>query len=160
MYLKSFVYGGIDGIITLFNVISSVEGAKLDHKYIIIIAFSVLIADALSMGIADYLSTNAENKYKNTNINPIKSGLVTLGSFILFGLIPLIIFFLMNKINKKNRYQNTLFSMMIAFFIMGTIQSKYTKETWYIEGGKTVFYGTGTSLIAYKISQTIEKLIK
>ncbi len=40
-------------------------GANLDPKVVIIMGFSNLIADALSMGFGDYLSSNAERNYIN-----------------------------------------------------------------------------------------------
>ena len=35
-YLGSVVYGGVDGIITIFNIISGVEGAQLKYYVIFI----------------------------------------------------------------------------------------------------------------------------
>ena len=32
--LRTIMMGGIDGIITIFNIISSIEGSKLNYKYI------------------------------------------------------------------------------------------------------------------------------
>ena len=163
MLLRSFIYGGIDGIITQFNIISSIEGAKLNINYLIIIALSVLISDAMSMGISDYLSSKAAKQLKNNNDNdetPIKNGVVTFGSFIAFGLIPLVLFINMNKYFPKNRYKNTVLSMTIAFFIIGSIQAIYTKEIWYISGVQTVLYGMLTSLLAYTISNKIAAVVK
>lgn len=158
MYLRSVIYGGIDGIITNFNIISSIEGAKLNNKYVFIIALSVLIADAMSMGISDYLSSKASKKYKNSDINPINNGLITFGSFIIFGLIPLALFTIINKYSPKERYKNTLLAMSFAFFIIGSLQSIYTKEIWYISGLTTVVYGILTSVLAYYVSKKISEL--
>ena len=68
--LRSLIYGGIDGIITIFNLISGIEGAKMKSKVIIILGLGTLIADATSMGFGDYLSIQAESKYKNDSNNP------------------------------------------------------------------------------------------
>ena len=38
--IRSVVYGGVDGIITMFNIISGVAGAKLDPKIIIILGYA------------------------------------------------------------------------------------------------------------------------
>ena len=61
--IKSITYGGIDGIITTFAIMSAAIGANLSEKIIIIMGFSNLIADAFSMGFGDYISSNAERKY-------------------------------------------------------------------------------------------------
>ena len=61
-YLRSVIYGGVDGIITMFNIISGVEGGNLKYKVIFILGFSALISDAFSMGVSDFLSVDANNK--------------------------------------------------------------------------------------------------
>ncbi len=62
-YIKSLVYGGLDGIITTFAVVAGVAGAALSSGVVLILGFANLIADGLSMAIGDYLSTKAENEY-------------------------------------------------------------------------------------------------
>jgi len=62
-YIKSAVYGGLDGIITTFAVVAGVAGASLSAGVVLILGFANLIADGLSMAIGDYLSTKAENEY-------------------------------------------------------------------------------------------------
>ena len=62
-YIKSVVYGGLDGIITTFAVVAGVAGASLPGGIVLILGFANLIADGLSMAIGDYLSTKAENEY-------------------------------------------------------------------------------------------------
>lgn len=62
-YIKSTVYGGLDGIITTFAVVAGVAGASLSAGVVLILGFANLIADGLSMAIGDYLSTKAENEY-------------------------------------------------------------------------------------------------
>jgi len=62
-YLKSGVYGGLDGIITTFAVVAGVAGASLDVVIVLILGFSNLIADGLSMAIGDYLSSKSEQEY-------------------------------------------------------------------------------------------------
>lgn len=62
-FLKSSVYGGLDGIITTFAVVAGVAGAGLDLQIILILGFSNLIADGLSMAIGDYLSSKSQHEY-------------------------------------------------------------------------------------------------
>lgn len=62
-YIKSLVYGGLDGIITTFAVVAGVAGAALSPSIVLILGFANLIADGLSMAIGDFLSTKAEQEY-------------------------------------------------------------------------------------------------
>ena len=63
-YIKSMVYGGLDGIITTFAVVSGVAGASLPLKIVIILGFSNLLADGFSMAVGDYLSSKSEKEYQ------------------------------------------------------------------------------------------------
>ncbi len=62
-YIKSVVYGGLDGIITTFAVVSGVAGAKLSTGILLILGFANLFADGISMAFGDFLSTKAEQEY-------------------------------------------------------------------------------------------------
>ncbi len=62
-YIKSFVYGGLDGIVTTFAVVAGVAGANLSASVVLILGVANLIADGISMAFGDYLSTKAENEY-------------------------------------------------------------------------------------------------
>lgn len=59
-YLSEFVYGGIDGIVTTFAVVSAVAGAGLESGVVLILGFANLISDGLSMGISAYLAERSD----------------------------------------------------------------------------------------------------
>lgn len=59
-YLGEFVYGGIDGSVTTFAVVSGAVGGSLDTSVIIILGFANLLADGFSMSIGAYLSARSE----------------------------------------------------------------------------------------------------
>jgi vacuolar iron transporter family protein len=59
-YLGEFVYGGIDGSVTTFAVVSGSVGASLDSSVIIILGFANLLADGFSMSVGAYLSKKSE----------------------------------------------------------------------------------------------------
>ena len=63
-YLKSIVYGGLDGIITTFAVVAGVKGATLSLAIVLILGIANLLADGMSMGIGDYLSSKSEIEYQ------------------------------------------------------------------------------------------------
>eukprot|EP00486_Rosalina_sp_Unknown_P012610 CAMPEP_0201591922 /NCGR_PEP_ID=MMETSP0190_2-20130828/189958_1 /ASSEMBLY_ACC=CAM_ASM_000263 /TAXON_ID=37353 /ORGANISM="Rosalina sp." /LENGTH=275 /DNA_ID=CAMNT_0048050461 /DNA_START=32 /DNA_END=859 /DNA_ORIENTATION=+ len=65
-YVKSIIYGGLDGIITTFAIVAGIAGADLTTDVILVLGFANLIADGLSMGIGDYLSEVSEIEYINS----------------------------------------------------------------------------------------------
>ncbi len=62
-YLGDLVYGGLDGIITTFAVVSGVAGANLGTGVILIMGLANLLADGFSMATGAYLSTKSEQEY-------------------------------------------------------------------------------------------------
>ena len=164
-YLRSLIYGGTDGIITMFNIISGVEGAKMKYSIIFILGFGTLIADAVSMGFSDFLSLKADinysksqNKKEIIDYDPKICALITFVSFILFGLIPLLSYLISNK--GKANYFKTYIYTIISLFILGTTQSYFTKEKWYISGSYITFYGILASFISFNIGKFMSQFQK
>ena len=58
-YIGDFVYGANDGIITTFAVVSGAAGAFISPDVVIILGMANLIADGISMGVSNYLSTRS-----------------------------------------------------------------------------------------------------
>jgi VIT1/CCC1 family predicted Fe2+/Mn2+ transporter len=67
--VKSIVFGGLDGVITTFSIVAAVAGANLPPQTAILMGFSNLIADALSMGLGDFLSSKAELEFEISESN-------------------------------------------------------------------------------------------
>jgi len=61
-YLRDWVYGGIDGSVTTFAIISSVEGANFTQKAIIIFGIANILADGFSMAASNFLGTQSEQE--------------------------------------------------------------------------------------------------
>ena len=62
-YVKSIVFGGLDGIITSFAIVASVVGAELSIEVVIFTGFAKLFGDAISMGFGDCISEQAEQTH-------------------------------------------------------------------------------------------------
>ena len=78
-YIRDWVYGGIDGSVTTFAVVSGVVGARLSPVVILIMGFANLVADGFSMAASNYLGTKAEQEdlkrlevieYRHIDTNP------------------------------------------------------------------------------------------
>jgi len=59
-FIKSIVYGGLDGIVTTFAVVAGAAGGGFGPNVVIVMGISSLLADAMSMGVGDALSSKAE----------------------------------------------------------------------------------------------------
>lgn len=68
-FIKSLVFGGLDGIITTFAIVCAAVGANLGNKTVIVMGLANLVADAISMGLGDALSENAEIQHLRNEYN-------------------------------------------------------------------------------------------
>ena len=65
-YLRDFVYGANDGIITTFAVVAGVAGANLSAKIVLILGFANLLADGFSMAMSNYLGEKSNRDFVAT----------------------------------------------------------------------------------------------
>ncbi|HET7710311.1 MAG TPA: VIT1/CCC1 transporter family protein [Thermoanaerobaculia bacterium] len=61
-YLRDWIYGGIDGSVTTFAVVTGVVGGNLPPPIIVILGVANLIADGFSMAGGNYLGTRTERQ--------------------------------------------------------------------------------------------------
>jgi len=59
-FIKSIIYGGLDGIMTTFSIVAAVQGASIAPAVVLVFGLANVFADSLSMGLGDYLSEKAE----------------------------------------------------------------------------------------------------
>ena len=60
-YLRDWIYGGIDGAVTTFAIVSGVVGAQLSPSIVLILGLANLLADGFSMAAANYSGTRSEH---------------------------------------------------------------------------------------------------
>jgi VIT1/CCC1 family predicted Fe2+/Mn2+ transporter len=63
-YLRDFIYGAIDGIVTTFAVVAGVAGAGLESRIVIILGAANLFADGFSMSVSNYLGSRAAQQQR------------------------------------------------------------------------------------------------
>jgi len=61
--LKPVIFGGLDGILTSFAIVAGAAGGNLPAEVILVLGFSNILADALSMGVGEFLSSKANNEW-------------------------------------------------------------------------------------------------
>jgi VIT1/CCC1 family predicted Fe2+/Mn2+ transporter len=158
-YLPDFVFGGIDGLVTTFAVVSSIIGASLSVNVILILGLANLLADGFSMGISNYLSKKSEiDSLIKENIKPKTSGLITFISFIIVGSIPLIAFLIPN-LNNNTAFIISAFFTAISFFVIGYLRGHIVKENRLLSAIETLIIGAIAAIIAYFVGYFLATLI-
>lgn len=167
--LAEYVYGGIDGIITTFAIMTGALGAGLSPQAIIILGVSNVIADGYSMAISRYeaVTTEISQGYMKDK-NPTKAATATFLSFVLFGLAPIIPFIAALFIPSLSRSSSPSIALSIviaaiSLFTIGYIKDdpKTTHRTPITSGLQTLMLGLSAALISYTIAHLLaNKLIK
>ncbi len=225
-YIKSIIYGGLDGIITTFAVVAGVTGAKLAAAIVLILGFANLIADGLSMGVGDYLSAKAEQEYHakersreewelehyregeiremvelyelkgiekedaelivktmakyddafvdimiaeeleilESTEPPLKNGIATFLSFVMFGFIPLLSYILAQLIPaiQSSEWLSFILACIltaITLFSLGTLKSRLVDKKWFIAGLEMLLIGGLAATAAYLIGFLLRSLV-
>lgn len=167
-YLWEFVYGGIDWCVTTFAVVAWSVGANLETRIILILGFANLLADGFSMSIGAYLSSKAEReqaekhgKVIDDDKKPLAIGLATYVSFILIGLIPLLIY-LINVFtqNIDNLFLWASVLTFIWFAFIWWLKSLITEKSKIISMLETLFLWALAAWVAYYVGDFLEKIIR
>ena len=220
-YIKSFVYGGLDGTITTFAVVAGVAGASLSSNVILILGFANLIADGIAMAFGDILSTRAEQQYQaaerareewelenypegekrelkelyvekglseedsdtlveilakypdfmvdammadelgimEDDESPILNGLVTFGSFVVFGFVPLLVFVVQRFVEWD--IDSMFWACVLTgltLFGLGVTKGKFSSVKWWKSGAEMLFLGGLAAVAAFYIGKALESL--
>jgi len=62
-FLKPVIFGGLDGILTSFAIVAGAAGGSMPVPVVLVLGFSNIFADALAMGVGEFLSSKAENEW-------------------------------------------------------------------------------------------------
>jgi VIT1/CCC1 family predicted Fe2+/Mn2+ transporter len=226
-YVKSIVFGGLDGIITTFAVVAASVASKLSFYTLLIVGFANLIGDAFSMGLGDYFSSRAEveqakklrkqymwrcekepekqkkimkqlfiekgfdetdstliveelgeNKKvfadimlleiegvqveEQSWVEPIKEGVVTFISFIIFGSVPLISFIFAPTKSRLTRPDVYFWISMgltaVSLFALGALKNALVKKSMLKGGLIMLCQGGVATAVAYLAGWSLEKL--
>lgn len=91
--LRASVLGGVDGVITSFAVVASVHAGSLATRVVVVVGISSVIADGVSMGVSEYLSSYAEaargSHGGGDGRKPLALGVACFTSFVVGGVVPL-----------------------------------------------------------------------
>ncbi|KAL6569456.1 hypothetical protein OROMI_013970 [Orobanche minor] len=65
VFVKSIVYAGLDAIVTSFSLISSISAGHLSSVDVLVLGIANLVADGISMGFGDFMSSSTERDVAN-----------------------------------------------------------------------------------------------
>lgn len=156
---KNIIYGGIDGLITTFSIVSASLGAGLSNKIVLIMGLSNVVSDGFSMASSSYMSYKTHNEIEHDNEDYVKNAIITFISFVLLGIIPLLPFFISNFKTGKITNNEILYSYLLAsilFFGLGYYKNIMADKNKFTGGFEVLTIGMIGSIISYMLARMIE----
>lgn len=161
-YLPEFVYGGMDGSVTTFAVVSGVIGASLSSAIVLILGFANLFADGFSMAVANYLSTKSKNDISKYKTNEFKTAFATFFAFLIIGFVPLLPFVLAtltsNNYLIRNQFIYSIILTGLIFLIIGYFKGKISNKSKFKSSLQTFLIGATAAILAFVVGYLLRNI--
>ncbi len=170
-YLPEFVYGGIDGIITTFAVVSAAIGASLSPLIVIIMGLANIFADGFSVAISEVLAFQSEAElhrhrpdamiFERREKHPLKIGLSTFFSFALMGFVPLLPFVLatVSPAFEANKILYSVILTAVALALVGAIKGKLVRKHPLEASLETLLLGGIAAILAFLVGYFLKGFV-
>ena len=168
--LREFVYGGMDGAVTTFAVVTGAAGASLSSEVILILGFANVLADGFSMAVGSYLSeksdqdlsvSKGESKHEDHE-SPLMASVATFLSFIVVGFIPLSVYTFDYAFDLGLGNDALIWSILLtlaAFGLIGYLRGLITKIPKSRAVMESFGLGMAAAVISYVVGNLLEKII-
>lgn len=157
---RASILGGVDGIITSFAISAGASAGGLGSRVVLVIGVSSVLADGLSMGISEYLSSSglrAERKSRNEIIqnesSPVVLGLSCFVSFVLCGALPIATYLL----TQENLLSCAMFSV-VGLMLLGSVRTFFSREPLLLGLVQTSLLGSAAGGVAYGVGYALHDL--
>lgn len=144
--LRAAVLGGVDGVISSFAVLAGVHAGALGGRAALVVGSSSVLADGLSMGVSEYLSSTAEQATERRPVSPGLLGLTCLGSFVGCGIVPIVAYLITNE----NLVSCAFFSLT-ELMVLGSLRTCASRERLLLGLGQTAMLGALAGGVAYGV---------
>lgn len=147
--LRATLLGGIDGVVTSYAVVAGSHTVELSTDALLVVSFSSLIADAVSMGISEFLSSTGERAARKTSegTRPFFLGMACFLSFVLFGVLPILTYVW----TAGKLLTVTIFSI-VEMMILGSARTLISDESVLYGLFQTTILGSVAGATAYGVA--------
>ncbi len=167
--LREFVYGGMDGAVTTFAVVTGAVGAGFSENVIIVLGFANVLADGFSMAVGSFLSeksdqqlavskgTMSEEDYES----PLGAAVATFLSFILVGFVPLALYTLDYALgwNIDYTFELSVTLTLLTFAAIGYVRGHVSKVNRLRTTLESFGLGVAAAVISYGAGSVLDRLI-
>ena len=160
-HVSNIIYGGIDGTITTFAVMTGAIGMGLPTATTVILALSNVFADGFSMGVSAYESVILAAPYAGIIETPLIKAAVTFGAFIIIGSIPPLLYYAYSDADLKLYITISITILLLLFIGMlkGYMEDGADMNTMLGRGVQTAVLGSIAGAIAYAVTISMSGIL-
>jgi VIT1/CCC1 family predicted Fe2+/Mn2+ transporter len=158
LYLKSFIFGVEDSLVSTIGLISGVAATGATRGVILITGIILIFVEALSMGVGSLLSEHSAQEYekkKSVSFNTsFLAGVIMFISYFLAGFIPLFSYILWEP---ADAFWPSIALSLIALFVLGLVSGKILKVKlinkaleMFLLGGLAIVAGVAVGILVQK----------
>ncbi|MEC9182320.1 MAG: VIT1/CCC1 transporter family protein, partial [Actinomycetota bacterium] len=140
--------GGVDGVITSFAVVAGGSAGDLGARAVAIVGFSSIVADGLSMGVSEYLSSSAEGSVRSS----IAQGIACFGAFVACGTVPVLAYL------PNERLLAAAMLGVVELAVLGASRAYVVKEPLLLTTAQSVFLGAAAGAVAFGVGSATHAL--
>jgi VIT1/CCC1 family predicted Fe2+/Mn2+ transporter len=152
-YIREWIYGANDGLVTTFAVVAGTAGGGLSPQVVLIAGVANLFADGLSMGVGSYLSIRSHESVRASQAlpeeeaNPALHGAATFVAFVVAGAVPLLPYTL--GLDPVMAFRSAITMTFFAMFLVGALRAVVATTKWWAAGAEMLGLGAAVACVAY-----------
>jgi VIT1/CCC1 family predicted Fe2+/Mn2+ transporter len=154
--LRASVLGGVDGVITSFAVVAGADAGGLATRVALVIGASSVLADGLSMGVSEFLSSSAEAAAEQRRARddapgraPVVLGLACFGAFVACGALPLAVYLVGSMLT-------CVAFALLELCVLGAVRARASGEPLLLGIVQTTGLGSLAGGLAYGVARALE----
>lgn len=156
--LRASLLGGVDGVITSFAIVAGTHAGEMTMDTLWVIGISSLVADGLSMGVSEYLSSSTASakgeQLQNANdAHPLSLGLACFFSFVVCGVVPTVLY----ALTSGRLFAVAMFSL-VELMLLGAARTLFSRENIMWGLLQTASLGAAAGAVAYGVGVGIHSL--
>lgn len=161
-YLRDFVYGALDGVVTTLAVVSGSAGAMLDPRIGLVLGLANLAADGVSMGASNYFAIKSELAQLGIPIDneqPWRHGLATTSAFAAAGAVPLLAYFVPRPPGTSVLHVALALSAL-TLAGAGAVRASFVGQSRWRSASEMLAVGAAACSVAYAIGVLAERFVR
>jgi len=129
-YLRSFIFGVEDSLVSTVGLLSGVAIANASRETILLTGTVLIFVEAFSMAAGSFLSESSVEEYEKRRVvsgyRPVLTGVIMFFSYFVAGFIPLAPYALMET---SSAFAISIAASLAALFLLGALGGRFSQTS-------------------------------